>query len=83
MKWLAPEVAETLRALAAEGRRQVLMVPLSFVSDQIETLHEIDMVYAEEARAAGVEFRRTPAFNDAPDFIALLAALAHGATTAS
>jgi ferrochelatase len=75
VKWLAPEVAETLHALAAEGRRQILMVPLSFVSDQIETLHEIDMVYAGEARAAGVEFRRTPAFNDAPDFIALLAAL--------
>ena len=57
VKWLAPEVAETLRALAAEGRRQVLMVPLRFVSDQIETLHEIDVVYAEEARAAG---RRLP-----------------------
>jgi ferrochelatase len=75
VKWLAPEVADTLRALAAEGRRQVLMVPLSFVSDQIETLHEIDQVYAEEARRAGVDFRRTPAFNDAPDFIALLATL--------
>jgi ferrochelatase len=75
VKWLAPEVAEPLRALAAEGRRQILMVPLSFVSDQIETLYEIDMVYAEEARSAGVDFRRTPAFNDAPDFIALLAAL--------
>jgi ferrochelatase len=51
------------------------MVPLSFVSDQIETLHEIDVVYTDEARSAGVDFRRTPAFNDAPDFIALLAAL--------
>jgi ferrochelatase len=79
VKWLAPEVAETLRSLAAEGRRQILMVPLSFVSDQIETLHEIDIVYTAEARAAGVEFRRTPAFNDAPDFIALLAALASDA----
>jgi ferrochelatase len=79
VKWLAPEVAETLRALAAEGRKQVLMVPLSFVSDQIETLFEIDMTYAEEARRAGVDFRRTPAFNDAPDFIALLAALAREA----
>ena len=79
VKWLAPEVAETLRSLAAAGRNQVLMVPLSFVSDQIETLHEIDMVYAGEARAAGVDFRRTPAFNDAPDFIALLAALARDA----
>lgn len=79
VKWLAPEVADTLRALAAEGRRQVLMVPLSFVSDQIETLHEIDVVYAGEARAAGVDFRRTPAFNDAPDFIELLAALAREA----
>ena len=75
VKWLAPEVAETLRELADEGRRQVLMVPLSFVSDQIETLYEIDMVYAEAARLAGVEFRRTPAFNDARDFIALLATL--------
>jgi ferrochelatase len=81
VKWLAPEVAETLRSLAAEGRRQVLMVPLSFVSDQIETLHEIDVVYAAEARDAGVEFRRTPAFNDAPDFIALLAALVAGASS--
>ncbi len=79
VKWLAPEVAETLRALAAEGRRQILMVPLSFVSDQIETLYEIDMLYAQEARAAGVDFRRTPAFNDAPDFIALLATLAREA----
>jgi ferrochelatase len=76
VKWLAPEVGETLRSLAAEGRKQILMVPLSFVSDQIETLHEIDVVYAGQARAAGVDFRRTPAFNDAPDFIALLAALA-------
>lgn len=79
VKWLAPEVADTLRSLAAEGRKQVLMVPLSFVSDQIETLHEIDMVYTEEARAAGVDFRRTPAFNDAPDFVALLASLARDA----
>ncbi|HEY5999758.1 MAG TPA: ferrochelatase [bacterium] len=75
VKWLAPEVAETLRELAAAGRRQVLMVPLSFVSDQIETLYEIDLLYAQEAQRAGVEFRRTPAFNDAPDFIALLEAL--------
>jgi ferrochelatase len=82
VKWLAPEVGETLRALAAEGRREILMVPLSFVSDQIETLYEIDMLYAEEARRAGVEFRRTPAFNDAPDFIALLAALARGSLAA-
>jgi ferrochelatase len=82
VKWLAPEVADTVRALAAEGRRQVLMVPLSFVSDQIETLYEIDMLYAGEAQRAGVEFRRTPAFNDAPDFIALLEALARQAAGA-
>jgi len=79
VKWLAPEVGETLRALAAAGRRRILMVPLSFVSDQIETLHEIDRIYAGEMLAAGVDFRRTPAFNDAPDFIALLAALAREA----
>jgi ferrochelatase len=83
VKWLAPEVGDTLAALAAAGRRQVLMVPLSFVSDQIETLHEIDVVYTEQARAAGVDFWRTPAFNDAPDFVALLAALAREAAGAA
>ena len=77
VKWLAPETLDTLREMAAAGHREVLFVPLSFVCDQIETLYEIDGAYREEAGRLGISaFRRTPAFNDSSDFIALLAALA-------
>jgi ferrochelatase len=76
VRWLEPETLDTLRELAAQGRREVLFVPLSFVCDQIETLYEIDGFYAEEAGRLGIaEFRRTPSFNAAGDFIALLRAL--------
>ncbi len=79
VRWLAPETGDALRQVAAEGHREVLLVPLSFVCDQIETLYEIDGLYTEEARLLGVEtFRRTPAFNDSPDFIELLKVLALG-----
>ncbi len=77
VKWLEPETLDTLREMAADGHREVLFVPLSFVCDQIETLYEIDGAYREEAERLGISaFRRTPAFNDSSDFIALLAALA-------
>jgi ferrochelatase len=76
VRWLEPETLDTLRELAAEGRREVLFVPLSFVCDQIETLYEIDGFYTEEAGRLGIAaFRRTPSFNEAGDFIALLQAL--------
>lgn len=79
VKWLAPETIDAMREMAGDGHREVLFVPLSFVCDQIETLYEIDGTYREEAAGMGiVEFRRTPAFNDAPDFIALLSALSRG-----
>jgi ferrochelatase len=77
VRWLKPETLDTLRELAAGGRKEVLLVPLSFVCDQIETLYEIDGYYTEEAHRLGIEgFRRTAAFNDSEDFIALLRALA-------
>jgi ferrochelatase len=76
VKWLAPETMDALREMAANGHREVLFVPLSFVCDQIETLYEIDGAYREEAGRLGItEFRRTPAFNDSSDFISLLATL--------
>jgi protoporphyrin/coproporphyrin ferrochelatase len=76
VKWLEPSTEEMLRHLAAHGSKNLLMVPLSFVSDHIETLYEIDIQYAEEAKALGVEnFRRSPSLNDAPLFIDCLADL--------
>jgi ferrochelatase len=52
------------------------MVPLSFVSDHIETLHEIDIEYREEAHKLGItDFRRMESLNSSPTFIQCLAEL--------
>jgi ferrochelatase len=80
VKWLEPSTETTLKALAAKGRKNLLMVPLSFVSDHIETLHEIDIQYAEEAAALGIQrFVRSPSLNSSPLFLKCLADLVHKA----
>ena len=79
-RWLEPFTSDTVAGLAAKGVKRVLMVPISFVSDHIETLYEIDVEYAELARAAGIEdFRRTRSLNDSPLFIQCLAELVYAA----
>lgn len=76
VKWLEPSTEATLKRLAGEGRKNVLMVPLSFVSDHIETLHEIDIQYAEEAAGLGITcFMRSPSLNSSPLFLECLADL--------
>jgi ferrochelatase len=73
--WIGPGTEEVLRALAAEGRRDVLAVPISFVCDHIETLYEVDLLFGEEAEKLGLCFRRAPSLNVEPAFIEALAAL--------
>jgi len=76
VKWLEPSTDDKLKELAASDCKQLLMVPLSFVSDHIETLHEIDIEYAEEARKLGISnFRRTESLNISPTFIRCLSDL--------
>ncbi|HVP48281.1 MAG TPA: ferrochelatase [Bryobacteraceae bacterium] len=75
-KWLRPSMHETLRSLAAAGSRNVLVVPISFVSDHVETLHEIDIEHREQARSLGIEnYRMMPGLNDSHEFIGALAGL--------
>lgn len=75
-KWLRPSMHETVKRLAAEGRRHLVVVPISFVSDHVETLHEIDIEHREQARGLGIEdFRMVPGLNDSPRFIQALAGL--------
>jgi ferrochelatase len=76
VKWLEPSTEEIIKTLGRRGTRQVLIVPISFVSDHIETLYEIDIQYRREAEAVGIsQFRRVAALNVNPTFIAALAAL--------
>jgi protoporphyrin/coproporphyrin ferrochelatase len=76
VKWLEPSTEATIAELAAAGCKQLLMVPISFVTDHIETLYEIDIQYKEEAATLGItDFRRTEALNSSPAFISCLAKL--------
>ena len=76
VKWLEPSTEAKIAELATSGCKHLLMVPLSFVSDHIETLYEIDIQYRDEAMALGItDFRRTEALNSSPLFIACLAEL--------
>ena len=74
--WLQPSLESTLERLAAEGARSVLVIPISFVTDHVETLHEIDIEARKHAAQAGItHFELMPALNDSPKFIQALAEL--------
>jgi ferrochelatase len=79
-KWLQPPLTSTIERLAHEGVKEMLVVPISFVTEHIETLHEINIEAREEATNLGVErFRMMPAVGDSPIFIGALKELVLGA----
>lgn len=70
VEWLQPYTEEAIEELAEQGVNDLVVVPISFVSEHIETLQEIDMEYREIAEEAGIEtFRRVPALNTHAGFI--------------
>jgi len=71
IQWLEPELGSVLKTL---GGRDVIVVPVSFVTEHIETLHELDIQFREVAMEAGVRtYRRLPAPATAAPFIRCLA----------
>ncbi|MEH1930471.1 MAG: ferrochelatase [Nostoc sp.] len=76
VEWLQPYTEDALKKLGAEGVKDLVVVPISFVSEHIETLQEIDIEYREVAEESGIHnFRRVPAPNTHPVFINALADL--------
>ena len=74
VEWLQPYTDDALRELGEKGIKDLAVVPISFVSEHIETLQEIDIEYREVAEEAGIEnFHRVPALNVYPGFIDSLA----------
>ncbi len=69
VKWLEPSTDEMIRSLAQKGIKNILVVPISFVSDHIETLYEIDMLYKNMAEALGMRLERVESLNTSPLFI--------------
>lgn len=73
VRWTEPGTDEVLEELGRAGKDQVLIVPISFVSDHIETLHEVDIEFRVVAERAGIEhYHRAPALNDSPLFLEAL-----------
>lgn len=76
VEWLKPYTEDALQELGEQGVKNLLVVPISFVSEHIETLQEIDIEYKELAEEAGItNFQRVPALNTHPLFIDCLADL--------
>ncbi len=74
VRWLGPSTERVIERLGARGQKHVLVVPIAFTSDHIETLSELDREYGEVAHRAGItHYKRTPALNDRPRFLDALA----------
>jgi ferrochelatase len=79
MAWLSPSTDEVLRRLAAEQVRQVVVVPVAFVSDHVETLYECRILYGAEAARLGIpHYVVTEGLNDHPEFIRSLVSTVSG-----
>jgi protoporphyrin/coproporphyrin ferrochelatase len=76
--WAGPDIGEHLARLAAAGVRDVVSVPVGFVSDHVELLFDIDHRAAEIAAGLGMRLERPPALNDDPRFVSILAELVRG-----
>jgi protoporphyrin/coproporphyrin ferrochelatase len=71
--WLGPQLPEHLEALAEKGIRNVVCVPVGFVSDHVEILYDIDIQAQHTAQRLGIRLERPPALNEDPLFIRTLA----------
>ncbi len=73
--WAGPDLGEHLEQLAELGVRDVVVVPVGFVSDHVELLFDIDIRARAVAERAGIRLERPPALNDDPVFVSTLAEL--------
>jgi ferrochelatase len=75
-RWLGPTVESTIERYAREGVREMVLAPIGFVSDHIEILYDVDILFRRFAKDRGIELRRPESLNDSPAFIAALAGVA-------
>ncbi len=69
VEWLSPSTPQMIERLAEDGCKNILMVPISFVSDHVETLYEINMLYHDQAKEMGIQLKASPSLNCDPLFI--------------
>jgi ferrochelatase len=74
-EWIGPDVESVLEELSKRKIREVLVVPIGFVSDHIEILYDIDILYQHKAKLLGIQLKRTPSPNLSKRFIEALTAI--------
>jgi ferrochelatase len=72
VQWLEPSTEDKIKELSGEGVKNLLVVPISFISDHIETLYEIDILYKKLAESLGINLKRADSLNTHPTFIKAL-----------
>jgi ferrochelatase len=72
VEWLSPTTEEKLTELSGSNIKNILILPVSFVSDHVETLYEIDIAYKSKMKDAGINLVRTPSLNTNTKFIETL-----------
>ncbi len=76
--WIGPTVEDTLKALAAEGHKAVVMQPVGFLCDHVEILYDIDIAFRQTAEELGMRLWRAESLNDSPTLVQALAEVATG-----
>jgi len=72
-EWIGPDVEKVLEDLASQGVKEVLLIPIGFLSDHIEILYDVDIVFQKKAEGLGMELKRTRSLNTSERFISALA----------
>ncbi|MBI4876864.1 MAG: ferrochelatase [Acidobacteria bacterium] len=75
-RWLGPGVESKLDQFAARGIQEVVLHPIGFVSDHVEVLYDVDILFHQHAAERGIALRRPESLNSSPTFIRALADVA-------
>ncbi len=73
--WLGPDAGEVIKKLHQEGHRHLLMAPIGFISDHMETLYDVDIMYRKQAESLGMQLQRAESLNATPTFIEAMASV--------
>jgi len=74
-RWIAPEVESVLVEINKIGVKEILVIPIGFLSDHIEVLYDIDILYKEKAESLEMVLKRSPSLNWSEGFIKFLASI--------
>lgn len=73
--WLGPDAGDVIQRLYQEGHRHIVMAPIGFISDHMETLYDVDIMYRKQAESLGIRLERAESLNATPAFIEALATI--------